>query len=161
MIKTKKAQLAMETVMIYGLAILIVILAVSALIYFDVLDLGNLLPDRCEIKGVSLNCENYIITKSTNTVTLEIRNNLGRNINIESIKIYGEEGTDMEGMLGTCQFSTSTFVVNGNMQKFVVPGCTIQIPAGKKITGIIELTYKVTGSEISIIKFGEIRASVT
>src|SRR3989338_11385855 len=159
----KKSQVAIEAIMIYGLAILVVVLAIGALMYFGVLDLGSLLPDKCEIKGVSLTCENYIaLNKLINpdTVSLELRNNLGKNIDITSIKVYGEKGTDMEGMWAAveatapCQNTTTTRVINGDMKKIdLATNCAITIPVGKKISGIIELKYKIVGSNIDIVKF--------
>src|SRR3989344_6434839 len=161
----KKSQVAIEAIMIYGLAILVVVLAIGALMYFGVLDLGSLLPDKCEIKGVALTCENYVVTPTG--ASLELRNNLGKNIDITSIKVYGEKGTDMEGMWAAveatapCQNTTTTRVINGDMKKIdLATNCAITIPVGKKISGIIELKYKIVGSNIDIVKFGDIRTSV-
>src|SRR3989344_7474667 len=92
----KKSQVAIEAIMIYGLAILVVMLAIGALMYFDVLDLGSLLPDKCEIKGVAITCEDYGVY--TNKVVLQLRNNIGKNIYITSINIVGEEGSNDYGM---------------------------------------------------------------
>jgi hypothetical protein len=44
----KKGQEAMEFLMTYGWAILVVIAAIAALAYFGVLDPSRLLPDDCE-----------------------------------------------------------------------------------------------------------------
>jgi hypothetical protein len=44
----RKAQAAMEFLMTYGWAILVVLAAIGALAYFGVLSPGNLLPQKCE-----------------------------------------------------------------------------------------------------------------
>ena len=167
----KKSQVAIEAIMIYGLAILVFVLAIGALMYFGVLDLGSLLPDKCEIKGVSLTCENYIaLNKLINpdTVSLELRNNLGKNIDITSIKVYGEKGTDMQGMWEDATINTCTLtpavaaqrIINGELKKYDIINCNIKIPTGKKISGIIELKYRVVGSTTDNIKFGVIKVAV-
>ncbi len=154
----KKAQVAMESIMIYGLAILVVMLAIGALMYFDVLDLGGLLPDRCEVKGVALTCENYAVNPTQ--VMLEIRNNLGKNINMASVKVSGESGTDMELMWNCPEKAVTAIIVNGDKTLLTLDGCDIKIPAGKKITGVIKLSYNVIGSAVPMTAFGDIRTTV-
>ncbi len=77
----RKAQLSFETIIIYGLIIVVVTLAVGALVYFGVLDLGRLLPEKCNA-GAPMICETYQITTSTDEeVKLEIRNKAGKRVN--------------------------------------------------------------------------------
>jgi hypothetical protein len=83
----KKAQLAVETLLIYGIAILIVLLAIAALISFGVLDLGSLLPNTCNL-GSGLSCETYVVRPKN--VQLEFKNTLGSNINGLNVTIIGE-----------------------------------------------------------------------
>lgn len=86
----KKAQLSFETIIIYGLIIVVVTLAVGALVYFGVLDLGRLLPEKCNA-GAPMVCETYQITTTPNEeVKLEIRNKAGKRVN------YGK-GTILKG----------------------------------------------------------------
>ena len=73
----KRAQAAVETLMIYGVTIFIVMLAIGALIGFGVIDLGRLLPDKCDISN-ALSCENYNVGSSN--VQLELKNILSKNI---------------------------------------------------------------------------------
>ena len=72
----------MESLMVYGIAILIVMLAIGALIYFGVLDLGSYLPDQCDLKGDPVKCENYVITSTSGNCVaeFEFRNKVGKNI---------------------------------------------------------------------------------
>jgi len=61
-----KAQAAMEFLMTYGWAILVVLVVIGALAYFGVLSPGRLLPDRCQLPpGVS--CEDFSLVRTTNT----------------------------------------------------------------------------------------------
>lgn len=154
----KKAQIAMESIMIYGLAILVVMLAIGALMYFDVLDLGSLLPDKCEVKGVSITCDDYGVY--TNKVVLQLRNNIGKNIYLTSIDVEGKEGSNDFGMWN-CQpaGSTTEVIANGGFKKIDLT-CDIKIPAGKKINGEIQIQYMLTGSQIEKPALGSIRATV-
>ena len=80
----RKAQLSFETIIIYGLIIVVVTLAVGALVYFGVLDLGRLLPEKCNA-GAPMVCETYQITTTTGEeVKLEIRNKAGKRINYKT-----------------------------------------------------------------------------
>ncbi len=152
----KKGQLAVETLLIYGIAILVVMLAIGALIGFGVLDMGNLLPDQCQLGD--LTCENYQV--SSTGVQLELRNNLGKNVNSFNISIIGE-GND-EGLWQGCSGNYSSLVVQGELTKppFSIP-CTISVPQGKKINGVITATISFTGSAIPRTLKGKIRATVS
>jgi uncharacterized protein (UPF0333 family) len=69
----KKAQITMESLLLYGAAILVVLLAIAALTYFGVLDLGRLLPEKCNFKGSGIfNCEEYAASVNTNSHTLQL-----------------------------------------------------------------------------------------
>ncbi len=187
----KKAQASVETLMIYGITIFIVMLAIAALVGFGVLDLGRLLPDRCEITN-ALSCENYAV--STTQVQLELTNTMGKNIDGFIIDIEGEgndEGiwncvpveygcvdlnddgdcTDLEDVgcfdtddSGSCQLPTEqnseSVVVNGDTTDVVTLTCDIQVPSGKKINGIIDITVYPVGSQIGQPVTGSIRATV-
>ena len=160
----RKSKVVIEDIMIYGLAILVVILAIGALMYFGVLDLGSLLPDKCSI-GSEISCENYGVTPTS--VKLQLKNNLGKNIEISSIKIYGEQGTDMQGMWSDADGCKGAWApgeglfINGEIKEFSFrENCNVKIPFDKKADGIIELTYNIVGSEIKTTKFGDIRTSM-
>lgn len=74
----RKAQAAMEFLMTYGWAILVVLVAIGALAYFGVLSPGDVLPDKCT-GSPGLDCVEVSIM-GTN-VTFLVRNNLGYSIN--------------------------------------------------------------------------------
>lgn len=154
--KGNKAQLAVETLLIYGIAILVVMLAIGALIGFGVLDMGSLLPDDCKLG--ELTCENYQV--SSTGVQLELRNNLGRNVNSVFINITGEG--DNEGLWQGCNVTYTALIVQGELTKppVVIP-CTILVPQGKKIQGVITASVGLTGSAIPRTIKGKIRSTVS
>ena len=154
--QTKKGQLAVETLLIYGIAILVVMIAIGALIGFGVLDMSGLLPDSCQMGDFT--CENYQV--SSNGVQLELRNNLGKNIQNFTIAISGEG--DNEGLWQGCTGDYSSLVVQGELTKPPVKiDCSVLIPAGKKIQGVIVANVNFVGSSIPRTIKGSIRATVS
>lgn len=79
---TKKGQLSIETMILYGLIALVALSAVAALIYFHVLDLGRYLPDTCDLGGSGdLKCEEVRVSGANgNIIEFGIRNVAQKNI---------------------------------------------------------------------------------
>lgn len=151
----RKAQIAMETIMIYGAAILVVTLAIGVLIYSGVLDLGKLLPDKCDTGG-KLVCENFQVT--TGGIKLEFRNRVGRNLDTLSATVVGIE--DWENLI-SCSDSTPN-ILNGELGLIDDLGTCNLKPEyiGKKIKARVTVTYRVKGSNIDQTEVGELHATV-
>lgn len=152
----KRAQLAVETLLIYGIAILIVMLAVGALVAFGVLDLGGLLPDQCQL-GDALVCENYVVLQDS--VQLELRNTLGKNIQNFTVSIKGE-GNNL-GLWGCNDTTITSILINGEITNVVTLPCDVKVPSGKKIEGVMSVSFYPVGSSIARTSTGKIRASVS
>ena len=78
----KKGQGALEFLMTYGWAFLVILIMIGALAYFGVLNPQRFLPDRCMFTS-QFNCENPVIRNEgdgTATILLEFRNNLGEDL---------------------------------------------------------------------------------
>jgi len=73
----KKAQAAMEFLMTYGWAILVVLVVIGALSYFGVLSPATLLPEKCTFP-VSISCVDHSV--SDGTITLVLQNGAGRDM---------------------------------------------------------------------------------
>ncbi|RLE43123.1 hypothetical protein DRJ48_01790 [Candidatus Woesearchaeota archaeon] len=83
--RMRKGQAAMEFLMTYGWAILVVLAAIGALAYFGVLSPARFLPERCT-GPAGMDClEKASIDASADTVSWAIKNNLGHGINITNI----------------------------------------------------------------------------
>jgi uncharacterized protein (UPF0333 family) len=83
----KKGQAAMEFLMTYGWAILVVLAAIGALAYFGVLDPANLLPEKCD-GSAGMDClEKASLTSSSNVVAIASKNNLGYDINLTNASL--------------------------------------------------------------------------
>ena len=153
----KKAQIAMETIMIYGAALLVVTLAIGALIYFGVLDLGKLLPDKCET-GSQVACESFVLSEGGDNIQLEFRNRVGKNIVLQSVSVDGVE--DWTGI--SCTVSPALTVLNGDLSSVItLDSCSFPSGStGKKIKAGIVVGYTVGDSAITQKATGELQATV-
>ena len=77
-----KGQAAMEFLMTYGWAILVVLIVIGALAYFGVLSPSTLLPEKCTFP-VSLSCLDHSVTQTYIAVSLQ--NGAGRDITIREV----------------------------------------------------------------------------
>lgn len=79
----KKGQAAMEFLMTYGWAILVVLAAIGALAYFGVLSPDSILPERTTFQAPLSNVDTAYITDSE-TLEIAFTNNVGREIEIHT-----------------------------------------------------------------------------
>ena len=70
----KKGQAAMEFLMTYGWAILVVLIAIGALAYFGVLNPSRFLPASCTLMP-GLSCDSFKVTSTS--MVMVVRNGLG------------------------------------------------------------------------------------
>ena len=127
----KKAQAAMEFIMTYGWAILVVLVAIAALAYFGVLSPGQFLPERCQLPA-GLYCKSYQVT--TSGVQLIIQNTLGKDINVTAINVTEVSGCEATGL--------GTSLINGEEATFNV-NCTLT--SGTKLNSDLIVTYDEVG----------------
>lgn len=80
----RRAQAAMEFLMTYGWAVLVVLLAIGALAYFGVLSPQKLLPERTTFTAPLPNVDNAVISQADSTVEIAFKNNKGVGINIST-----------------------------------------------------------------------------
>jgi len=145
----KKGQAAMEFMMTYGWAILVVLIAIAALAFFGVLNPGGFFPNSCTVQS-GVGCEDFKITQ--NGADLILVNGLGDDLESVTVSLTGctDEGPydwndgdildeDTDGLL--------TFV------------CTDNGDEGSRYEGDITISY--TGSSgISHVMTGQIRSEV-
>ena len=115
----KKAQAAMEFLMTYGWAILVVLLAIGALAYFGVLSPQKLLPERTTFAAPLPNLDNAVVDATTNSVEVAFKNNKG-----VSITIPGTGGVTPDTGV-TCANPVINATYNG-----AIINSTVQIPNG-------------------------------
>ncbi|MDD5086368.1 MAG: hypothetical protein PHV16_01320 [Candidatus Nanoarchaeia archaeon] len=130
----RKGQAAMEFLMTYGWAILVVLLAIAALAYFGVLNPGRYLPASCTIEA-GLSCVEFKVD-SNDQVTLVLQNGKGENLNSINVSIGGENCNgfieqDTEG---------ESILVDGSKATFVIT-CDEDLVEGSRFQGDIEVGY--------------------
>ena len=117
----KRGQAALEFLMTYGWAILIVLIAIGALAYFGVLNPQRLLPKSCTLVP-GLSCDDFIVNEA-GTGTVVLRNGgakslTGWKLNIEAVAGTcvgtGWSGTDWPtGQQLSCTYVGLTTGVKG------------------------------------------------
>ncbi len=142
----KKAQAAMEFLMTYGWAILVVLVAIGALAYFGVLSPDNFLPKKCTVSpGIA--CTDHKVTAGS--VIVVLRNGMGSDLYNVAVSI--PECTN-----GTATPSGDNTLTNGEEETFTLTGCS---NTGSKFSGTLNVTYNAGSS--SGLQHSELGSIVT
>ncbi len=132
---TKRGQAALEFLMTYGWAILVVLVAIGALAYFGVLKPTTFLPEKCVIAaGSGLFCDDY--SASGTDLTLRVKNILPDAVNVTSIAVTatGETCTTWTGGTSINTDETADFTVTCGT-----------LASGDKLTGDLAIGYSRAG----------------
>ncbi len=152
---SRKSQAAMEFLMTYGWAILVVLVAIGALAYFGVLSPDKFLPSRCTLPA-GIACVDHEVTQvegGSGNVYIVVRNALGYDIKTVSVSASGCTGGTSEELIRN----------GGDPVALVAYGCTVT--SGEKYSGDINVTYtnsdtglehKVRGTVIARVRGGAI-----
>jgi hypothetical protein len=162
----KKGQLSIETMILYGLIALVALAAVAALIYFDVLNLGSYLPDKCDVGGSGdLNCEEIRVVSQTAdpaglTIELGVRNVGQRAIDSVQVCIQGEAYMTTQRCGQLIVSGSGNTIPNGELAKV-----TINEPSLTNVKGSMNakltVTYKYVGGVVDQAAIGTLRAKIT
>lgn len=126
-----RGQAAMEFLMTYGWAIMVVLIAVGALSYFGVLSPDKFIPERCILEA-GIGCIDFKVNE--NSVTLVLRNGKGEDIQIRNITAEN------------CIGNSSGSITNGGQRTFIVDGCN-NVP-NERYIGDVNVTYLGEGGLI-------------
>ncbi|RLE46547.1 hypothetical protein DRJ25_04020 [Candidatus Woesearchaeota archaeon] len=133
----RKAQAAMEFLMTYGWAILVVLAAIGALAYFGVLSPDMFVPEKCTMTA-GIGCEGFKVTPTLTQLVL--RNSIGRNVEIYEVHV------------GSCSISDQEISFdNGKQVTITLYDCS-NGAAGSKFNGDLIIKYidDITGLTKSI-----------
>jgi len=152
----KKAQAAMEFLMTYGWAILVVLAAIGALAYFGVLSPGNLLPQRCEFSA-GLDCTETPDASSVGqTITFPLTNSVGYKIQMVTTSLSGGDGvTACTGTTWDPVTATTTGVLNGDSVVITMTGCT-GMTQGERYSADVTVQYTSNSTGMSHSTVGRI-----
>jgi len=123
--KNNQGQAAMEFLMTYGWAILVVIAAIAALSYFGVLNTNQFTSHKCILETSGIACVDSKVNEDS--VSLILRNGRSDPININTISVSG------------CSGSVSGLIRDGDKELFVIDGCSNIVK--EKFNGDIQYTY--------------------
>ncbi|MEK6875834.1 MAG: hypothetical protein AABX34_06195 [Nanoarchaeota archaeon] len=140
----KKSQAAMEFLMTYGWAILVVLAAIAALAYFGILSPEKFLPEKC-ILAPGLACVQHKVTPTD--TTLIISNGFGRTIKVTDLQV------------GACTKTFDTTMVSGIENSFVLTGCSNGV-SKEAFKGDIKFTYVDTSYNITKTVHGNLATKV-
>jgi hypothetical protein len=85
----KKGQGALEFLMTYGWAFLVILIMIGALAYFGILNPKQFLPDRCSF-GSEIQCRDYWLNETD--VKIKLVNNVGATVQITDITATTPDG---------------------------------------------------------------------
>jgi hypothetical protein len=148
----KKGQAAMEFLMTYGWAILVVLIAIGALAYFGVLNPGKYLPNSCTISN-QFGCSEFKAVGGSSVITLVVQNGRGVNFQI-SPAILADTSINLTSPAAVNCPSTApainTTVVDGTTTTITFT-CASALPsAGQKIKGNINIAYLDSSSALGM-----------
>ncbi|MEK6964354.1 MAG: hypothetical protein AABX70_08065 [Nanoarchaeota archaeon] len=86
----KKGQTALEFLMTYGWAIIVVLAAIAALAYFGILSPDRFLPDKCTMSP-GFYCAQYKVDGVNNKFQLQLENKFGVGVTGVSINVSGRQ----------------------------------------------------------------------
>ena len=125
----KKGQAAMEFLMTYGWAILVVLVAIGALAYFGVLSPSRFLPSSCTV-APGIGCDDFKLT--TSTAQLILRNG------------KGDDLTNVSLAFGSCTSSTGNSWNDGSVlggdTGLTLTGCS-NGAAGSRVKQNVTVAY--------------------
>lgn len=152
----RKAQAAMEFLMTYGWAILVVLAAIGALAYFGVLSPDKMLPEKTTFMAPLANIDNAVV-RADETVQVVVQNNLGQT----AIILNGTTGvsgtTDCATVTG---FTAVPNTVPNGEKATLTWTCGGTFTAGSKFKSDLTFTYQNTFSGQSHPHTGSITAKI-
>lgn len=152
MILSRRAQAAMEFLMSYGWAILVVLVVIGALAYFGVLSPQKLLPDKCVLPP-GTTCDDYSV--GTNSISIVVGNGLGKSITITNVAM-----AESASGVNVCQVAGPIAINNGAKSAPIVCNGNLAAYAGSKTKFNVNMAYTFVGSTLPHTIDGEIFAMV-
>lgn len=135
---SKKSQAALEFIMTYGWAILVVLVAIGALAYFGVLNPDRFLPSKCTLQaGIAcLDHKTEDFGPGNGEVTVLLKNSLG----------YDFTSVIFTAASCTTAAPTQPTFKNGEQRDYTASGCTF---SGQKYSGQINVSFTNADTGIS------------
>ena len=143
--RSRSGQAAMEFLMTYGWAILVVLAAIAALAYFGVLSPEKFLGEKCILEpGLACISSKVEPTK----VSLVIAQNKGRTIIVNSVTV------------GSCSGTFSDTMLSGTDKTFVIGGACNNGLSKEKFKGDITVAYTEKDTNLTKTATGNLNTKI-
>ncbi|MBW2997473.1 hypothetical protein KY349_04000 [Candidatus Woesearchaeota archaeon] len=143
----KRSQAAMEFLMTYGWAILVVLAAIVSLAYFGVLNPAKFFPESCALPSTTgMACIDFKVLPDS--AHLLILNSGGRDYMINNVTI------------GTCSGDFSLDFPDGMSHLFDITGCSFGA-VGQKMKENVLISYSDTFSGFTKTTSGSVSATIS
>jgi hypothetical protein len=142
----RKGQSALEFLMTYGWAIMVILVMIGALAYFGVFDIQDRMPERCMIT-TGIDCADFMMNSTT--LKIYVTNNEGSSLSYINLSST------------SCSDYTVAYNVAGGSK--VELSCTISAKTtgkGNKFKMPITIAYQKTDSIYPKIAYGEVLATI-
>ena len=139
----RKSQAALEFIMTYGWAILVVLVAIGALAYFGVLSPDRFLPSRCTLQS-GIACLDHKATATT--LTIYVKNSLGYDLTVDAVKAQQCTALGSQGTLS-----------NGGAATYNFLNC---INSGSKYNGNVNISYTNIDTGVTHVNQGQITTRI-
>jgi len=138
----RKSQAALEFIMTYGWAILVVLVAIGALAYFGVLSPDRFLPSKCTLQS-GIACLDHKATATS--LVIYVKNSLGYDLTVDAVKAQQCTALGSQGALSNGQSATYTLTC---------------VNTGSKYNGDVNISYTNTDTGVSHTNQGEVTTKI-
>ena len=152
MMKSNKAQAALEFLMTYGWAILLVLVSIGALAYFGVLSPEKFLPAKCTLQsGITCLDHKAVGAGASAGITVFLQNSLGQDI--DQVVVGAGSCGNYPGTVGSTSTSGQTMANGGQANVFIPCAFTAGVA---KYSGQLNVSYRIIETTITHNNVGSI-----
>lgn len=162
----KKGQAAMEFLMTYGWAILVVLAAIGALAYFGVLSPDNLLPERTSFQAPIPHVDNAYI-QTSGLIEIPFSNNVGfpvelhiANAAVSDLEVGGADATCTGVGAVIDDVAADKNVTNNNNFRFAWNCTGVTFTKNARVKGTLTFEYKNQNTQQVRLHTGTINGKV-
>lgn len=153
----RRGQAAMEFLMTYGWAILVVLAAIGALAYFGVLSPDNFLPNKCTISPEFACVESKVNTDGS--IQLGIQNNVGNTLSEVNVTFSSQDCTLSNSTFGETGVSNGHRLDSAN-DGLIVFNCDSALTQNDKFQGDLSIRYVLSGQTVDHTVTGSLQRKV-
>ena len=156
----KKGQAAMEFLMTYGWALLVVLIAIGALAFFGVLNPSRFLPNSCTI-APGFACTDFAASAASGDITVVLQNGLGEDLGTVTMSLANGNVASCNGNFLWNTLTSGTITVttfaDGAATTFIKDcGAASVLAKGTKFKGDLQVKYQIGSAGLQHNKVGQL-----